>query len=168
MPKPSAEGDPPRASAPAGASNPGKFAGAPGDRAPLPAIAPRRATLAAMRLSMLALALSVAACTPPLEPTSCVYDSDCPAPFSCVEGRCQSECSLHEECPFGRCVFAAPSVGRCFLDAVAQCGSGDLVCDEGLTCFAEHCYAPCSECPVDGVCVEDRCERAPEDAGVTD
>jgi hypothetical protein len=121
-----------------------------------------------VRLAFFSLLFFLTACAPSVTAgIPCLYNSDCPEPYACVDGRCGSECTVHRDCPEGRCVFPAPEVGRCFLDAVPQCASSP--CPGALTCFEQRCYGGCADCPSDGACVDGRCERAgARDAGAGD
>ncbi|MBX7191611.1 MAG: hypothetical protein K1X94_06120 [Sandaracinaceae bacterium] len=121
---------------------------------------PRHRHLAA---SLLALALSAAACESRVSLGGrCTTDSEC-GTLRCRFGRCRAECTSASDCadPAAFCIGTAgagvctvPTVDRC----TSECGADGLVCVEGTCttpCEADGCL-PGSSCqPVSGatVCV---------------
>lgn len=84
------------------------------------------------------------ACAPELElGQRCERTSECASPFSCVLGRCRSECVDQRDCPLGAECVGDEGMGVCTLPA-ESCAS-DEECPEPLICAGLVCRAVCVE-----------------------
>ena len=96
-----------------------------------------RAILAAWAAS------SIAGCAPRIDVgASCERPSDCPAPLSCLLGRCRNACETDRDCPAsGSCVPAGSGLGACTYDVENTCTAA--VCEAPLSCIEGRCRASC-------------------------
>lgn len=122
----------------------------------------------------LLVSIFLVACVPQVSlGERCARNSDCPAPYACLVGRCAEECRTQADCTFpGRCVSIL-GVSRCFYDdrSFDQCTSAsDCGGDSSVVCRSGGCYNSCERCAALGaVCVDDVCMRTETaDAGPTD
>lgn len=126
----------------------------------------------ALRVAALScLSCALFGCAPPITTAPpCVLNTECPEPLACVDGRCGSECSLHEDCIGGAyCVYVAEGVGRCFVSTVSQCDVSTDCPYTGLECVEHRCYNRCEAgCPMDSSCVSGRCLPMAPDGGSRD
>lgn len=96
----------------------------------------------------LAACLGLFACTPPLMVGApCALPSDCPEAYTCLLGRCRTECATNRDCSVGG------AVGMCLVDEVTglracrtvEEESCTMTCGEGLSCIGGRCAQTCEE-----------------------
>ena len=96
----------------------------------------------------LAACLGLLACTPPLMVGApCALPSDCPEAYTCLLGRCRTECATNRDCSVGG------AVGMCLVDEVTglracrtvEEESCTMTCGEGLSCIGGRCAQTCEE-----------------------
>lgn len=108
------------------------------------------------------ICLATSGCTPGLAVgAACVRDSDCPAPYACLAGRCREECVDSRDCYPLACVEVQNDLGACRVVEDDGCDG----CAAPLTCVAGRCEDPCddvAECVPGNECSAGRC--IPSDA----
>lgn len=95
---------------------------------------------------------------------SCALTSDCPAPLTCLAGRCRSACRDFRDCAYPlECVGVGGDVLGCRVAEDGACrGAAD--CQPPLECIGGACEQPCThsiDCAPGLVCDPDRCAQPP-------
>lgn len=95
---------------------------------------------------------------------ACVLASDCPLPYSCLAGRCRTECRNFRDCTYPmECVALGGESFGCRVGEDATCrGAAD--CTPPLVCLDGSCEQPCgqvTECAPGLVCDPDHCAQPP-------